>query len=191
MKRLFIAAAVTVLLSGCSAVDNSRVYTLNSLSFRTELEVTENVDSIHVKDEAYDGVFSIFCERSSENIPSFEEYYQGLIDQYMSMDKLADGWTADYCMDEKTVMIDGTPTQAKSLEISLYRPEVGCSRYYVEEVRLELGEELYGIRYVYDTMLDDVEYNYDPEHDNDDIQEVKDRAALMYENIQINSGAAA
>ena len=162
-------------------------YSRGAVSFRTELDVSVNLNSTHVRDKEYDGSFSVCCEEySPEDIPSFQEQYQGIINNYMDFDGYREGWTADYTLDERTVMIDGHEAEAMTLTIETYRPEYGRSWYFVEEAHLFVNGKFYAIQYVYDTMQDDLSYIYDPEKDDTDIDEIKQRALTMYDWITIN-----
>ena len=162
-------------------------YTRGAISFRTELEVNEYLNSAHVRDTEYDGSFAVFCEDyAPEDIPSFEEQYQGYINTYMELDGYQEGWTADYTLDEKTVTIDGHEAEAATLTVEVYRPEFGYSWYFAEEARLFIDGKFYGVRYEYDTMRDDLSYAYASKQDNTDITEIKQRALTMYDWITIN-----
>lgn len=162
-------------------------YNCGALSFRTELDVSESASSTGVRDKNYDGSFAVYCEEyAPEDIPSFQDQYQGLINNYMDFDGFQEGWTADYTLDEKTVMIDGHEAEAMTLVVEVYRPEYGHSWYFVEEARMFIDGKFYAVQYIYDTMRDDLAYTYDPERDDTDIQEIKQRALTMYEWISIN-----
>lgn len=196
MKKTFLGviAAVT-LLTGCvakispegSLLGRGESYTCGAVSFSTELDVSENLHSTHISDKAYDGSFAVYCgEYAPEDIPSFQEQYQGIINNYMGFDGYQEGWTADYTLEEKTVMIDGQEAEAMTLVIEVYRPEYGRSWYFAEEARLFIDSEFYAVQYIYDTMRDDLAYTYDPERDDTDIEEIKQRALTMYDWITIN-----
>ncbi len=194
-KALFGLLAAIMLLTGCaektspegSLLGRGESYTRGAFSFCTELDVSENLHSTHIIDKAYDGSFAVYCEEyAPEDIPSFQEQYQGLINNYMGFDGFQEGWTADYTLDEKTVMIDGHEAEAMTLVIEVYRPGYGCSWYFAEEARLFIDGEFYAVQYIYDTMRDDLAYTYDPERDDTDIEEIKQRALTMYDWITIN-----
>lgn len=161
-------------------------YSRGAVSFRTELKASEDLNSTHVSDTEYDGSFAVFCEDyAPEDIPSFVEQYQGHINTYMSFDGYQEGWTANYTLDERTVMIDGHEAKAMTLVIEAYRPERGRSWYFVEEAQLFVDGKFYAIQYIYDTMRDDLSYTYDPERDDADIDKIKQRALTMYDLITI------
>lgn len=170
-----------------SLLGRGESYTRGAVSFSTELDVSENLRSTHISDKAYDGSFAVYCEEyAAEDIPPFQEQYQGIINNYMGFDGYQEGWTADYTLEEKTVMIDGQEAEAMTLVIEVYRPEYGRSWYFAEEARLFIDSEFYAVQYIYDTMRDDLAYTYDPERDDTDIEEIKQRALTMYDWITIN-----
>ena len=182
-----IAFAEEELSTEGSLLGRGDSYTRGAVSFRTELDVSENLHSTHISDKAYDGSFAVYCdEYAPEDIPSFQEQYQGIINNYMDFDGYQEGWTADYTLDERTVMIDGHEAEAMTLVIEAYRPERGRSWYFVEEAHLFVGGKFYAVQYIYDTMRDDLVYTYDPERDDADIDEIKQRALTMYDWITIN-----
>ncbi len=170
-----------------SLLGRGESYTRGAISFRTEQDVSENLNSTHVRDTEYDGSFAVFCEDyAPEDIPSYQKQYQGHINSYMEFDDYQEGWTADYTLDERTVMIDGHEAEAMTLVIEAYRPERGRSWYFVEEAHLFVDGKFYAVQYIYDTMRDDLAYTYDPERDDTDIDKIKQRALTMYGWITIS-----
>lgn len=196
MKKLFLPILAVLLFTGCakespegSLLGRGQEYSVEALSFRTELDTdTNNPNNVSIDDSEYDAHMYIFCgNHTREGIPSFEEQYSGMIDDYVRMDGYAKGWTVNHSLEEKVVTIDGHEAEAMSLTVEMYRPERGRSWYFVEQAYLFAGGKCYMLQYIYDTMRDDLKYTYDPKRDNADINEIKQRALTMYDHITVNA----